>query len=212
MSKISFRPIIDNNELDKFLSMTEHYSGVRLPQAYAKNAKVVGAYIGSSLSGGYLLVTRPEFRALMFVPDKCKRTHAFFRNDDYEMMEVNALWVGHAFKTPTMQLRFWTHLVFDIFFTRKKYLLLMSNPKNKAIQSIHKMTNPTILYQGAPELMQGQTSHEEIRVSYTTRWNLLLNFPRYLREAGVRRRRIQLAKEARRIAGFTKASGTSPSH
>ena len=92
-----------------------------------------------------MLVTRPEFRTLMFVPDSCKNTHDFFNNSPYEMMEVNALWVGPAIKTVPMQLRFWTQLVLDIFLCRKRYLLLMSNPKNKAIQSIHRMTSQTSL-------------------------------------------------------------------
>lgn len=198
MAKITFRRLTSTDELDTFLSMTEHHSGVRLPSAYAKQARVQGAFVDGHLAGGYMLVTRPDFRTLMFVPDRCKKTHEFFNNSPYEMMEVNALWVGPAIKTVPMQLRFWTQLVVDIFFCRKRYLLLMSNPKNKAIQSIHRMTSPTSLYQGAPQLAGGQESHREIKVGYTTRWNLLLNYPLYLREAMARRKRVRETLIARR--------------
>ena len=198
MAKITFRTLTRASDLDTFVSMTEHHSGVRLPLSYAKQARVQGAFVNGHLAGGYMLVTRPEFRTLMFVPDSCKRTHEFFTNSPYEMMEVNALWVGPAFKTVQMQLRFWTQLVLDIFFSRKRYLLLMSNPKNKVIQNIHKMTGPTLLYQGAPQLAGGQESHQEIRVGYTTRWNLLLNYPLYLREAMARKKRVRETLSARR--------------
>ena len=198
MAKVTFNTVINDNELDKFLSMTEHHSGVRLPLAYAKNAKVVGAYVNGHLAGGYMLVTRPEFRTLMFVPDRCKRWNPFVENSPYDMLEVNALWVGPAIKTPRMQLRFWTALVFDIFFARKHYLLLMSNAKNRTIQYIHQMTNPTIIYEGAPQLPSGYSSHAEIRVAYTTRWSIMLNFPRYLSEIHSRNMRIRAARQAKR--------------
>ena len=209
MAKITFCRLTSTSELDTFLSMTEHHSGVRLPPSYAKQARVQGAFVDGHLAGGYMLVTRPEFRTLMFVPDSCKNAHDFFNNSPYEMMEVNALWVGPAIKTVPIQLRFWTQLVLDIFLCRKRYLLLMSNPKNKAIQSIHRMTSPTSLYQGAPQLAGGQESHQEIKVGYTTRWNLLLNYPLYLREAVARRRRVRETLNARRSQQKGRGLGSS---
>ncbi len=197
MAKITFDTLVEDQEIDKFLSMTEHHSGVRLPMAYAKNAKIVGAYINGHLAAGYMLVTKPDFRTLMFVPDRIKRTDPFFKKSSYEMLEVNGLWVGPAIKTPKLQLRFWSALIFDIFFARKKYLLLMSSLKNKPIQKLHNMANPAVLYEGAPYLASGQSSHSEIRVSYTTRWKLLLNFPRYLGEINSRNQRIRDARKAK---------------
>lgn len=141
------------------------------------------------LTGFYLYSARQEETSflqgkhsndypLMFVPDKLKREHAFFRNSEYEMIEINALWLGPRFKTPQMQLRFWTSLIMNIFFCRKKYLLLLSNTKNK-----------TILYEGPPQLAGAQFTHQSIRVGYTTRWSILLHFPRYIREICDRKRR-----------------------
>lgn len=106
MDKFSFGKISKPCEIDNFLSLATHHSGVRLPSAYAERATTYGAFVGDHLAGGYMLITKPDYRTLMFVPDKLKREHAFFRNSEYEMMEINALWLGPRIKTPQMQRRF----------------------------------------------------------------------------------------------------------
>lgn len=195
MTKLNFRKISEPCEIEHFLSLATHHSGVRLPSAYAERATIYGAFIGDHLAGGYMLVTKPDYRTLMFVPDRCKREHDFFSNSAYEMMEINALWLGPRIKTPQMQLRFWTNLILTIFFCRKKYLLLLSNTKNKTIERLVNMANPTTLYEGPPQLAGAQSTHQSIRVGYTTRWSILLHFPRYLAEIADRKRRL---KETRR--------------
>jgi hypothetical protein len=72
---------------------------------------------------------------------------------------------------------------------------LLSNTKNKTILRLVQMANPTILYEGPPQLAGGQSTHQSIRVGYTTRWSILLHFPRYLKEIADRKRRF---KETRR--------------
>lgn len=196
MDKFTFRKISKPCEIGNFLSLATHHSGVRLPSAYAERATIYGAFVGDYLAGGYMLITKPDYRTLMFVPDKLKREHAFFRNSEYEMMEINALWLGPRIKTPQMQLRFWTSLIMNIFFCRKKYLLLLSNTKNKTILKLVNMANPTILYEGPPQLAGAQSTHQSIRVGYTTRWSILLHFPRYLREIADRKRRFKDATRA----------------
>ena len=54
-------------------------------------------------------------RSLLFVPDEAKRNNKFFKNEEFEMMEVNGLWIGPALKSPSMQLKGWGHLIKDIF-------------------------------------------------------------------------------------------------
>ena len=84
----------------------------------------------------------------------------------------------------------------DIILSKKKYLLLMSSSKNKNIGHLHSLTNPKILYNGAPNLIAGDNCHSSIQVSCTTRWSIILNIPKYLLE--LRRRQIraeQFAKE-----------------
>jgi hypothetical protein len=55
----------------------------------------------------------------------------------------------------------------------------MADLRNSNIRNIHSLTNPELLYEGAPMLMAGAKSHSTIRVSYTTRWQMLLNIPKY---------------------------------
>lgn len=178
MDKLKFRKLSSNEEVEQYISIVESYSGVRLPRTYVDKSKIVGVFLQDKLAAGYMLVTKPDFRSLLFVPDQIKKTHEFFEKDQYEMMEVNGLWVGPAIRLPKHRFQIWLRLVIDIFSCRKKYLLLMSNSKNKVIQNLHSLANPTELYVGAPLSMAGDKTHENIRISFTTRWNCLLNLPR----------------------------------
>lgn len=201
MAKLEFRKITEEAEVEQYVEKWEDYSGVRLPLDYANNSDVVGAFLHGKLVGGYMLVTRPEFRSLMFVPDAVKSSHQFFENDKFDMMEVNGLWVGSNIKTPKLQFKFWIHLLKDIFFCRKNFLLMMSNSKHKAIEKIHNLTDPQFLYEGAPALMGNQTSHACVRVTYTTRWNLIFNLPKYYLEMKNRESRLSTTFKDRIYAG-----------
>ena len=127
MEKLVFKPLTTKEEIDTYLDKVEHYSGVRLPYSYALSCNIVGVFLQNRLAAGYMLVTKPTFRSLMFVPDEVKKEHSFFKNDDFEMMEVNGLWIGPSLKTPNLQLRVWSKLILDIFRSRKKFVLLMRN-------------------------------------------------------------------------------------
>ena len=153
-----------------------------------------------------MLVSKPQFRSLLFVPDSIKSSSKFFKNDTYEMLEVNGVWLSPAIKTPKMQYKFWMKLLLDIFLTKKKYLLLMSNLKNKNIGYLHSLANPEILYEGSPNLMAGEKSHEMIRVGYTTRWRAVLNLPKYWLELKSRERRARNFAKQRQ---FSRSLGIS---
>ena len=127
MKAIEFRAITCDNQIQSYIDKVESHTGVRLPFAYAKKSRIVGVFAQNQLVAGYMLVTVPEFRSLMFVPDKVKRSNEFFNEDSYQMMEVNGLWIGPALKTPNLQFRVWMHLLKDILLSKKKYLLLMSD-------------------------------------------------------------------------------------
>ena len=53
------------------------------------------------------------------------------------------------------------------------------------------MSNPTCIYEGGPATMAGESTHKAIRVSFTTRWSIVLNTPKYLKELFQRRQRAQ---------------------
>jgi hypothetical protein len=189
MDNLNIRTIESENEIELFIDRVRSHTGVTLPELYVRNSKVVGVFSVGKLVGGYMVVTKPNFRSLRFVPDSIKRDHQFFKNDEYEMMEINGLWIGPGIKTPKAQFKVWMHLVKDIFFARKKYLLLMSDSSNKTIKRLHSMANPTILFEGAPQLMAGEHTHHSIRVGYTTRWQVISNIPSYIAELRSRERR-----------------------
>ncbi len=189
MEAIKFKTLSKESEIDLYLSKFEGFVGVRLPHDYSLRSTIVGAFKGDDMIGGYMLVTKPQFRSLMFVPDQVKEQGRFFKNDQYEMMEVNGVWLSAAVKSAADQYRFWMKMIVDIFMARKKYILLMADLRNANVRNIHGMTNPELLYEGPPMLMAGARSHSSIRVSYTTRWQMILNMPRYFMEYRSRERR-----------------------
>lgn len=189
MEAIKFKTLSKESEIDMYLSKFEGFVGVRLPHDYSLRSTIVGAFKGDDMIAGYMLVTKPQFRSLMFVPDQVKEQGKFFKNDQYEMMEVNGVWLSAAVKSAADQYRFWMKMIVDIFMARKKYILLMADLRNANVRNIHGMTNPELLYEGPPMLMAGARSHSSIRVSYTTRWQMILNMPRYFMEYRNRERR-----------------------
>jgi len=179
MESLTFRELESKSEIDDYIEKFKGFVGVKLPYDYSMRSKIVGMFDGDFMVGGYMLVTKPVFRSLMFVPDLVKRENSFFENDEYEMMEVNGVWLGAAVKSAIDQYRFWTHLMWDVFLSRKKYILLMADLRNANVHNIHSLTSPEILYEGAPSLVPGVVSHAKIRVSVTTRWRIILNVTKY---------------------------------
>lgn len=199
MEKLVFRAVTEEEETLIFIDKVEHYTNVRLPMEYVRRSRIVGVFSHEKMVAGYMLVTKPGFRSLLFVPDSVKKSNNFFQTDEYEMMEVNGLWIGPSLKSPREQFRFWMHLVRDIFTSRKKYLLLMSDMRNQAIKYIHGLTDPELLYEGAPQLLGPDSTHSQIRIGFTTRWRLALNLPKYFAEYRSRVQRSESRIKAKPI-------------
>lgn len=182
MEAITFKTLTEEKDINEYLERFEGYVRVKLPYDYTQRSRIVAAYRGDRIVAGYMLVTRPEFRSLMFVPDEVREQHDFFRNDQYEMMEVNGLWIGAGVRKASEQFRIWLHMLRDVFLCRKKYVLLMADVRNTNIRKIHSLMGSREIYQGPPMQMAGTRTHSMIRVGYTTRWSLVFNFPKYLSE------------------------------
>ena len=152
---------------------------------------------------GYMIVTTPGYRSLMFVPDQVKNSDKFFKNSQNDMIEVNGLWIGPAIKTPLQQFKIWFHMARSVITSRKKYVLLMSNSKNKNIQSLHGLIKSVPIYEGAPNLMVGDKTHETIKVGYTTPWDCFVCIPKYwvaVVQNRQRRLRLKMAFRQRQLA------------
>ena len=190
MEAIKFKTLTTDSEIEKYISKFESFVGVRLPYDYTMRSKIIGAFKGEEMVAGYMLVTKPQFRSLMFVPDEIKAQHQFFKNDQYEMMEVNGVWISVSLKSAIDYFRIWIHMMWDVFMSKKNYVLLMADLRNGNVKNIHNLTSPELLYEGPPMLMPGSKSHSTIRVSYTTRWQMMLNIPRYWMEYKSREKRF----------------------
>ena len=162
MEKLEFKQIESPKDRDEYFDKVEYFSGVRLSAAYADQSKIVGVYYRNRLAAGYMLVTKPNFRSLLFVPDSVKTSNNFFKNESFEMMEVNGLWIGPSLKTPKMQMRVWMQLIKDVFFCRKRYVLLMRDARNRTMEKFMGMANPVNLYTGASQQMAGEKTHNSM--------------------------------------------------
>ncbi|MFT6296209.1 MAG: hypothetical protein ACJATW_002501 [Glaciecola sp.] len=209
MRKLEFRTITDKDGIENVLNIVERYSGVRLPLDYANRNKVVGAFSQNKLVATYMVVTQPNFRSLMFVPSDNWKNTDLSVTDDYDMMEINGLWISPSLKTPLLQARIWAHLIKDIFMSKKKYVLLMRDSRNKIMERFLNMANPTTLYDGPPMLMAGATSHERIQVSYTTRWQIVLNSHKYIGEISNRMKRAREFEKSRSFSSPTSNNGAN---
>ena len=205
MGAIKFRTLVTESEIETYLNKFEGYVGVKLPYDYSMRSEIIAAFMGDEMIAGYMLVTKPEFRSLMFVPDSVKNENKFFKNDKYDMMEVNGVWISAAVKSAAIQYRIWIKMMWDVFAARKTFILLMADLRNANIKNIHDLTAPELLYEGAPMLMAGNKSHNNIRVSYTTRWQIILNLPRYWMTYKARERKSATRSKQRAFARMAKA-------
>lgn len=203
MEKLIFREIETKVETELFIEKFHTSAGVKLPLNYVENSQIIGAFLHDKLVAGYMIVTSPGYRSLMFVPDKIKNSNKFFENNQNDMLEVNGLWIGPSIKTPRQQFKIWFHMARNVITSRKKYVLLMSNSKNKNIQSLHALINSVPIYEGVPNLMIGDESHETIKVGYTTPWDCLASVPKYwvaVVRNRQRRLRLKMVSRQRQLA------------
>lgn len=75
MDAINFRTLVTEIEIEKYINKFEGFVGVRLPYDYSMRSRIVAAFKGDEMVAGYMLVTKPAFRSLMFVPDSVKASH-----------------------------------------------------------------------------------------------------------------------------------------
>jgi len=198
MEKLIFREIETRVETELFIEKFHTSAGVKLPLNYVESSQIIGVFLHDKLVAGYMIVTSPGYRSLMFVPDKIKNSNKFFENNQNDMLEVNGLWIGPSIKTPRQQFKIWFHMARNVITSRKKYVLLMSNSKNKNIQSLHGLINSVPIYEGVPNLMIGDESHETIKVGYTTPWDCLASVPKYwIAVVRNRQRRLRLKMVSR---------------
>jgi hypothetical protein len=191
MVSLEFREIFEEAEIDLFLSRFKDYVGVKLPTDYAKNSKIIGAFLHERLVGGYMLVLFPPFRSQLFVPDRIKKSEKFFANSPYDMMEINGLWISSSLKDPKLQMSVWFRLVSDIFLSKKKYVLLLRDARNQTMGRLLGLAKPKVLYEGAPTVMAGDQTHSRIQLSYTSRWNIIVNSYKYWLELRHRQKRAR---------------------
>jgi hypothetical protein len=203
MEKLTFREIETRIETELFIEKFQVSAGVRLPLDYVENSQIIGAFLHEKMVADYMIVTSPEYRSLIFVPDKVKNSNEFFKNSQNDMLEVNGLWISPAIKTPKQQFKVWFHMARNFITSRKKYVLLMSNSKNKNIKSLHGLINSVPLYEGSPNLMIGDESHQTIKVGYTTPWDCFACIPKYwiaVVQNRQRRLRLKMASRQRHLA------------
>jgi len=160
---------------------------------------------------GYMLVLSPPFRSLLFVPDRTKQSNLFFTESPHEMMEINGLWISSSLRSSKLQMAVWFHLVSNIFRSKKKFVLLLRDSRNKTMGRLLGLAKPKILYEGSPILMVGDQTHSKIQLSYTSRWSILVNSYKYGLELRQRQNRAKsLIPRPTNLASFNPTKNSHP--
>jgi hypothetical protein len=175
MSRLHFRILSEDADIDAFLDYFKQYVHVKLPESYARNGKVVGAYDGTELIGGYMLITSGPFRAFAFVPDEVKEGLDIIHNaSSTDFVEVNGFWVKESYRGTAKSAEIWLEIRRNILATKASHLLLFYNSKAKGLAQMYQdFMKPEIIFQGPPVVQQGAaTAHAEITVGMVSRLNM----------------------------------------
>jgi len=191
MASLAFREICEETEIEVFLNRFQDYVGVKLPIDYAMRSKIVGAFLHGRMVAGYMLVLSPPFRSYLFVPDRIKQSNPFFAENPFGMMEINGLWISSSLRSPKLQMSVWFHLVSNIYLSKKKFVLLLRDSRNKTMGRLLSLAEPKLLFEGTPNLMIGDQTHSKIQLSYTSRWSILINSYKYWLELRQRQNRAK---------------------
>ncbi|HET9236689.1 MAG TPA: hypothetical protein VFO10_05540 [Oligoflexus sp.] len=175
MSRLQFRTLSEVADIDAFLEQFKHYVNVKLPESYARNGSVVGAYNGQELIGGYMLITHGPFRAFAFVPDEVKDGLDIIKNaSGSDFVEVNGFWVKESYRGSAKSAEIWLEIRRNVLASKASHLLLFYNSKAKGLAQMYQdFMKPATIYQGPPAVQQGAaTAHAEITVGMVSRLNM----------------------------------------
>lgn len=195
----------DPREIATCIERFETFVGVHMPLEYVSRGIVYGCYgAGEQMVGGYMLVTEPPYRGVVFLPDEIKNTHWFFQTvSPHRMIEVNAVWLNPHVRLDAWEWYiFWWRIVRSIRAQGRPYVLVWYNLLNSHLHRFYGRVQKEVVYTGdAVSGGKGHT-HAKICVAYTTPKRLVFTLILYLpKMLYIRVRRWRIGHRRAKLGG-----------
>lgn len=201
--KLKIRELDDDIEVEKFLVKFKDNIGVKLSLSYSKQGKVFGAYVDNQLVGGFMVITEPSYRSLMFVPDHVKDEDPILKSNSIrDFVEVNGFWIENRYRATNLSTKIWLSIRKEVLRANKTYLLLMYNAENKGLAKIYANMKPKRIYLGPARVMANQVTHNNIAVCAVHRTDFIFTplrgigiiFRRFFLDRRIKRKSAALSK------------------
>ena len=170
---MEFKKIVDHSEIIRSLERgKELWGNVTIPLSYALQGDAWGVYIDGKLVGGFLIITRGNFRTLDLIPDHIKKTKLVSSLDEFDIVEPTAVWLEPKYQKKFVSIKVWTKLISETINTKKKTVLFAYNYNNRGLVTLYKKIASKHLFIADRDGGAGINSHANVCVAYTTTQNL----------------------------------------
>lgn len=133
---VTFRKLVNKDELDSFIDGFELHVKVKLPFSYVETGLAIGAFRNSKMVGGFMIQSGPHLRVPGFIPQNTKSNHKLFKNNTYnDLAEVNGVWLN--IRSKKTSLKFWYKIRTELLKSRKKYIITGVNASNIGLKCMY---------------------------------------------------------------------------
>ena len=172
---IRVRILSEPGDIGCCVARFEEFVGVPMPEVYIARGSLYGCFDSNdTMVGGFLLVTEPPYRGVVFLPDRVRETHWLFRTVSGDrMVEVNCVWLEPRLRLSAWDWYvFWWRIVGAIARTGRSCVLVWYNRRNRHLHRFYSRVRKEVIYTGPPgQAAEGRT-HAEICVAFSTPENL----------------------------------------
>ena len=163
-------PIVDHSE---YIEVVDETIGVRLPRSYLAQGCSTGLTAGDTLVGGFTIVTRAPFRALLQLPDSSRSyLEAALGALRGRVVEANGLFLRPEVRDPASVLSFWRALVVELERADATYVLFSHCANSQKLRRFYAPVKPFALYVGPVRALEGMAGPEVERVALTSLANI----------------------------------------
>jgi len=171
---VQLKPILDENQLDKYISKFEHLVNKKLPKEYYRNNLVYGYFSESGeLMGGFTFAYS-NLRGIALLPEQITLQNEFLKNNPQDkLFEINGLWLDPRIISSLVSFYlFWHNFAIALNRVPKKYVLIWYNNTQKNINKLYSRVTKKLIYKGKTNKDSQIDSHDNICVYYTTKWRI----------------------------------------
>jgi len=164
-----FKQLTLEDDLELYRHAIEKHIDVLLPLDYLKNGDVFGLFTDEGkLCGGFTIITKGPLRVLDSIPNFKGLT---FDPTLEHTAEITGVWLCTKNKKQFTALKFWTHMIYQIVISRKKYFVYAYSSRKVGLKKIYEKTAPEVLFRGETKILPGMPApdHESVEVFFKSR-------------------------------------------